>query len=114
MVLFLVKGAVLTALVCLIISPKFVFSWLDQYLFAEEPTSTTVAYMDTTRSTQMDSPNLDLEESRLANIQKMIDSAKTADIRRIWELKKAEFLRNSRWSRLVEFAGATERISTMT
>ena len=105
----LVKVAMLALLVFMIMSPKLFFNWLDEYLFKEEPVNNTVAFVDTTRQIQLDSYGLDLEEKRIQNIQKMIDSAPNPDIRRIWEVKKAEFLRNTRWNRLVEFSNASSR-----
>lgn len=109
MIVFFVKGAVLIALILLIFSPKLVFTYLDEYLFKEEPRDNTVYHLDTTAQIQLDPVGLDLEEDRLHRIQKMIDSSTSDEIRRIWELKKAEFLRNTRWNRLVEFAGASQR-----
>lgn len=109
MVMYLVKGSIIIALGFMIFSPKLAFRWLDKYLFEEDSPDTTVSFIDTTREPTTDSFTLDIEEKRLANIQKMIDNAPNSGARRTWEIQKAHFLRNTNWNKLVEYAGASQR-----
>lgn len=111
MIMYVVKAGLLVALVFMVISPKLFFQWLDRYLFEEQPVEQSVPYVSNSTSMQMDSVGLEREESQLENIQKMIDSAKNPDVRRIWTLKREEFTRNTKWRRLTEYSAASERVA---
>jgi hypothetical protein len=110
MTMYFIKGFLLVVLIFMVFSPRIFFRCLDRYLFAEDPKDMSVPYADTTRLVQLDSSGLNVEEKKISNIKKMIVSAPTPDMRRLWEIKLAECLRNTRWKRLEEFSGGTQRV----
>lgn len=103
------KALILVALIAMVFSPKMFFEWLDKQLFQEDPPEESPHFTSEGHSIQMEPYGLELEEKRLKNFDLMIRRANTKDQKRMWEVKKAEFLRNIKWTRLVEFSGASER-----
>ena len=107
--MIILKALILVALIAMIFAPKMFFEWLDKELFQEDPPEDASHFVSDGSTMQMGPYGLELEERRLKNFDLMIRRANTQEQRKMWEVKKAEFLRNIKWTRLVEFAGASER-----
>lgn len=108
MVMLIVKALIVIALIGMIAFPKMFFAWLEQVLFEEPNPEVTVPFVDRQHVVQQDSVGLEADERRLANIDRMILQATTSESLRIWTIKKSEYLRDLKWKRLVEYAGAVQ------
>lgn len=93
---------------CMIVSPAYFFRKVDKLLF-EEDNTVTAEFPCATGIMPANDYKLDHEMSRLANFDRMIAFTKNEDAKRIWELKKTEYLRELNWRRLTENAYASER-----
>jgi hypothetical protein len=51
-----------------------------------------------------------LDETRLSALDRVIASCQNPHAKRMWEIKRAEYLRHLKWNRLVEMSGGSERI----
>jgi len=56
-----------------------------------------------------DEEELDQESTHIANFDRAIAASKSAEAKRIWTVKKAEFVRGLKWLNLVQGAHGSER-----
>lgn len=95
----------------LITSPQYLFRKIDTHILEIPEEENHVSHTHTPRViTNISEEKMLLDETRLSALDRVIASCQTPDAKRIWEIKKAEYLRQVKWNRLVEMSGASERI----
>jgi hypothetical protein len=109
-------GEVLEALVMifmfgLITSPQYFFSKVDAHILNQPKEKTQISHVNVlTTITTCSEEKMVLDEKRLSALDGIIATCQNPNAKRIWEIKKAEYLRQVKWNRLVEMSGASERI----
>ncbi len=109
----LIDICTLTIIVLMIISPAYFFGQIEKHLFNEDPEAVELKTLPEPSSTM----HHDLFEEEMVADAKRLEAfdlmcRKTANnpqTYRIWELKRAEYIRELKWKNLRDFAGGSER-----
>jgi hypothetical protein len=109
----LIDICTLIIIIVMIVSPAYFFAQVEKYLFNEDPEAVKITKIPEKISTM----HHDLfEEDMLEDTRRLqaFDTvckrtANNPHINRIWELKRAEYIRELKWKTLSQFAGGSER-----
>lgn len=109
----LIDICTLIIIVLMIISPAYFFGQIEKHLFNEDPEAVELKTLPEPSSTM----HHDLFEEEMVADAKRLEAfdlmcrktANNSQTYRIWELKRAEYIRELKWKNLRDFAGGSER-----
>ena len=103
----------LIIIIVMIVSPAYFFGQIEKYLFNEDPEAVNIKTLPEKTSTMHHTAfeeDMIEDTKRLAAFDMMCRrTADNPNTHRIWELKRAEYIRELKWKNLAQFAGGSER-----
>jgi hypothetical protein len=103
----------LLGIVVMIVSPSHLFKKLDKHIFQVPDTDTHISHLNIPQvivNYYNDEETMNQDERRLSALEGIVASCENPHAKRMWEIKKAEYLRQLKWNRLVEMSDGSERI----
>lgn len=95
----------------LITSPQYLFLKIDKHILEVPEEDTYISHKHVPMGiTHISEEKMILDETRLSALDRVIASCQNPHAKRMWEIKRAEYLRHLKWNRLVEMSGGSERI----
>ena len=96
----------------MISSPSKFFGLVDEILFKEIPVETTTSSrINTANDIQnyFEDVRLEIDAKRIQNFENIIANTTNPEVKRLWEIKRTQYLKDMRWNVLQQENGASER-----
>lgn len=102
-------STVLSLFVMMIASPKHFFKTVDQIVLNEPDTDFAVEVVNPLAVLPPSDNDFLIDTERLKKFDQVIKQTKNKEAKRLWSLKREQYLRQMRWKQYVSLGKASER-----